>query len=344
MSCLMVDVAGLELTSQDREILSHPSVGGIILFTRNYQNPEQLCQLTADIRSVNSNILIAVDQEGGRVQRFRQGFTKLPAMGKILERSRLVRNTDAKSIDLGKELATQVGFLMATEVQGAGVDISFAPVLDVDDISDVIGDRGFDAQPQVVTQLAKAFINGMNLAGMKASGKHFPGHGSVKEDSHIAMPEDKRTEQTIFNHDMTVFSELIADGHLGAVMPAHVIYPDVDHRPVGFSPVWLKDILRSQLGFDGVIFSDDLSMKAASVAGGYIERCEAALEAGCDMLLLCNDRSGVEQVLDGANLAADGASELRVQSMLSDNPVVSAEAFQKNKAWVKASELIKKHF
>ncbi|TLU61839.1 beta-N-acetylhexosaminidase [Thalassotalea litorea] len=344
MSCLMVDVEGLELTAQDREILAHPHVGGIILFARNYQDPEQLRRLTTEIKSQNEQILIGVDQEGGRVQRFRSGYTKLPAMGKVIERARLLTNTDAKSLELGCELARNLGYLMAIEVQSAGVDISFAPVLDVDDVSDVIGDRGFDMNPQTVTDLASAFIVGMNEAGMLATGKHFPGHGSVKEDSHIAMPVDDRQKANIFNHDMTVFQALMSRKQLGAVMPAHVIYPNVDHQPVGFSKIWLKQILRKDLGFNGVIFSDDLSMKAASVAGGYVERCEAALDAGCDMLLLCNDRPGVEQVLDHANLDAKPDSILRVQTMLSNTRTCQTSELHQNKQWLKTHKLITKHF
>ncbi|TKB45770.1 beta-N-acetylhexosaminidase [Thalassotalea mangrovi] len=338
----MVDVEGLELTVQDREILAHPMVGGLILFSRNYQDTEQVRELTRQIKAVNPNILIGVDQEGGRVQRFRQGFTKLPAMGKVIARARLLCNTESKAHELASELAQDLGWLMATEVLNVGVDISFAPVLDIDDISDVIGDRGFDIEPQVVTSLAGAFIRGMNQAGMQATGKHFPGHGSVKEDSHVAMPVDRRSESSIFNHDMSVFRTLIESNSLGAIMPAHVIYPDVDHRPVGFSPVWLKDVLRKQLGFNGVIFSDDLSMKAASVAGGYVERCEAALDAGCDMLLLCNDRQGVEQVLDQANLNVERDSAVRLQSMINHGQPFSD--LNTVKQWLKIRKRINSHF
>ncbi|WP_371185398.1 beta-N-acetylhexosaminidase [Thalassotalea maritima] len=323
MSLLMIDVPGRELTAEDKELLAHPHVGGLILFSRNFDSVEQLCQLTAQIKAVNEHLLIAVDHEGGRVQRFRDGLSAIPAMGAIHRHSQSQlsnMSTPHYVLEHSKLLASAFGFLMASEVQACGIDISFAPVLDVDDISDVIGDRGFAKDPKVVTNLARAFIQGMNKAGMKATGKHFPGHGSVKEDSHIAMPRDMRSKAEIFQHDMQVFHSLIDEGALAAMMPAHVVYPDVDDKPVGFSRYWLQQVLRKSLGFNGVIFSDDLSMQGATSAGSFADRCEAAADAGCDMLLVCNDRQGAIEAINNANINADDTlATQRVQSMLNRN-------------------------
>ncbi|TRX56425.1 beta-N-acetylhexosaminidase [Thalassomonas sp. M1454] len=316
MSSLMIDVLGTLLTAEDREVIAHPKVGGLILFARNYENPQQLIELVRQIRNVKPNILIAVDQEGGRVQRFRDGFSKLPSMGSIYQHAQSQATNTAVILEKAKFLSQKMGYLMALEVQSVGIDISFAPVLDIDDISDVIGDRGFHKDPQIVTSLAASFIDGMHQVGMKSTGKHFPGHGSVKEDSHIAMPVDNRSRESIFSHDMSVFKTLIQSNHVDALMPAHVIYPQVDDLPVGFSPYWLQTVLRKELGFNGVIFSDDLSMQGATSAGGYAERCEAAYDAGCDMLLVCNDRDGAVTAIEQANLKINKASEQRVQNLL----------------------------
>ena len=318
MSSLMIDVHGTSLTAEDRDVIAHPKVGGLILFSRNFESIEQLIALNKSIKVLKPNLLIAVDHEGGRVQRFREGFSKIPAMGNIYQHaSTFASNENVMSI--ASNIALHMGYLMAVEVQGVGIDISFAPVLDIDDISDVIGDRGFHKDPEIVSNLANAFIKGMKLAGMKATGKHFPGHGSVKEDSHIAMPIDGREKQDIFSQDMLVFKNLIQQNQVDALMPAHVIYPEIDALPVGFSPYWLQTILRDQLGFQGVIFSDDLSMQGATTAGGYAARCEAAFEAGCDMLLVCNDRVGVIEAIDKANIPNRAASIARVQSMLNQS-------------------------
>lgn len=307
----MIDVQGTSLTPEDKELLAHPLIGGVILFTRNYHTPEQLVALNRDIRkAAKKPILLAVDHEGGRVQRFREGFSKIPAMAKLWQVSGEDQNK-------AKALAKSCGTLMALEVIAAGIDISFAPVLDVNGISDVIGDRAFHEQPEMVAKLAGAFIDGMNQVGMKATAKHFPGHGSVKEDSHVALPVDSRTKDDIFNHDLQPFSSLINAQKVAGVMPAHVIFPSVDNRAVGFSPYWLQDILRQQLQFNGVIFSDDLSMHGASVVGGAVERAEAAQQAGCDMLLTCNDRDAVINVIDKANININVKSQQRLQNMLS---------------------------
>jgi beta-N-acetylhexosaminidase len=286
---LMLDIAGLALSAEDRVLLTEPQVGGLILFGRNVASPQQVRDLTDSIRVVRPDILIAVDQEGGRVQRLREGFTRLPAMGMLGQ----LYDIDP---DEALSAAATAGWLMASEVLAVGIDFSFAPVLDVNGISHVIGDRGFHAHSQIVSQLSRAFMQGMHRAGMATTGKHFPGHGSVEADSHVAAPVDQRTLAEIRAQDMTVFFE-VAD-ELDALMPAHVIYPNVDPNPAGFSKHWLQDIVRGEMGFDGVLFSDDLTMQAACVAGGAGARILAALNAGCDMGLVCNDR---DAALDALN-------------------------------------------
>lgn len=308
-SPLMLDLAGTELTAEEKELLQHPMVGGLIFFTRNYHDAEQITELVTAIRKAATNdILIAVDHEGGRVQRFRDNFTELPAVSTL---GKLYEDNPAESL----QLAQQHGWLMASEVKSVGIDFSFAPVLDLDyGISDVIGERAFHQQADVVSQLAAAYIQGMRDAGMAATGKHFPGHGAIKADSHIAMPVDQRSKEAIFKADVIPFTQLFAQG-LEAVMPAHVIYPQIDNQPSGFSRVWLQDILRKQLNFEGAIFSDDLSMKGASVVGGYTERAEAALEAGCDMILACNDRDGAVEILDNVSVKPNAEAARRLASM-----------------------------
>ncbi|MNO72035.1 Beta-hexosaminidase [compost metagenome] len=281
---LMLDIGGTWLTAEDRRILRHPEVGGLIVFARNIEHPRQVRELCAAIRAVRPDLLLAVDQEGGRVQRLRQGFVRLPAMRAIADNANAER------------LAEQCGWLMATEVLACGLDLSFAPVLDLDhQRSAVVGSRAFDGDPQRAAQLAGAFIRGMHAAGMAATGKHFPGHGWAEADSHVAIPEDERSLEQIRASDLIPFRQL--SGQLDALMPAHVIYPQVDAQPAGFSRRWLQDILRGELGFDGVIFSDDLSMAGAHVAGDAASRIEAALSAGCDMGLVCNDRAAAELAL-----------------------------------------------
>lgn len=282
IGALMLDIAGTELTQEDIELLQAPQVGGVILFARNIQSPQQVRALTDHMRQIRPEILIAVDQEGGRVQRLKQGFTLLPAMGRFGELYQ-------KDAELALDLAEQCGWLMATEVLAVGIDFSFAPVLDLNDISDVIGDRGFAKNMQDIVPLASAFLNGMKRAGMASTGKHFPGHGSVKADSHVAAAIDSRPYAEIFAKDMQSFIQLMPQ--LDALMPAHVIYEQVDPNPAGFSEFWIQNILRQELKFDGVLFSDDLSMQAACVVGGADARIQAALKAGCDMGLVCNDRA-----------------------------------------------------
>ncbi|MGX9608912.1 beta-N-acetylhexosaminidase [Acinetobacter sp. T63] len=290
IGALMLDIAGTALTQEDIQLLQAPQVGGVILFGRNIESPRQVRALTDHMRQVRPDILIAVDQEGGRVQRLKQGFTLLPAMGRFGELYQ-------QQPELAVELAEQCGWLMATEVLAVGIDFSFAPVLDLNDISDVIGDRSFARNMDDIIVLARAFLSGMQRAGMATTGKHFPGHGSVKADSHVAAAIDSRSYAEIQQKDLQSFIQLQAQ--LDALMPAHVIYDQVDPNPAGFSPYWIQTVLRQQLNFDGVLFSDDLSMQAACVAGGADARIQAALNAGCDMGLVCNDRAAACLALDG---------------------------------------------
>lgn len=290
---LMLDVQGTWLTAEDRQILRQPEVGGLILFARNIEDPRQVRDLSAAIRAVRPDLLLAVDQEGGRVQRLRQGFVRLPAMRALADN------------DNAEYLAEQCGWLMATEVLAVGLDLSFAPVLDLDyQRSAVVGSRSFTGDGELACTLAGAFIRGMAAAGMAATGKHFPGHGWAEADSHVAIPVDERSLDDIRANDLLPFQRLGA--RLAAIMPAHVIYPQVDERPAGFSRRWLQDILRGELGFQGVIFSDDLSMAGAHVVGDAASRIEAALTAGCDMGLVCNDRASAE-------LALSALQRLKVQ-------------------------------
>ncbi|TMG76736.1 MAG: beta-N-acetylhexosaminidase [Betaproteobacteria bacterium] len=290
---VMLDLAGPRLTAEERERLRHPSAGGVILFARNFESPRQLLALTTGIRALRRpELLIAADHEGGRVQRFQEGFTRIPPMRSLGERWEI----DAAE---ARALADATGYVIAVELRSHGVDFSFAPVLDVDfGSSSVIGDRAFSDEPDVIAALAGAFVAGLTAGGAASVGKHFPGHGHVKADSHVDVPVDERGLGEIEAADLQPYRGLIANG-LAGVMPAHVIYPAVDGRPAGFSRVWLKDILRGRLAFDGMIFSDDLSMEGASVAGGVVQRAEAALAAGCDMILVCNAPQAAHEVLDG---------------------------------------------
>ncbi|KZE25294.1 beta-N-acetylhexosaminidase [Crenobacter luteus] len=290
---VMVDVEGFALTDAERARLAHPLVGGVILFRRNFESVEQLKALTAEIRALREPaLLIAVDHEGGRVQRFIDGFTRLPAMRAL---------GDAWEADPAEatSLAEAVGEVLAAELRACGVDLSFTPVLDLDwGRCAVIGNRSFHADPAVVAELAAALVRGLHKGGMAACGKHFPGHGWVEGDSHQVIPVDERELADIRAADLLPFARL-AEAGLAAVMPAHVIYPKVDARPAGFSKVWLETVLRGDLHYDGVIFSDDLGMEGAAEAGGFVARADAALAAGCDMVLVCNQPARADEVLAG---------------------------------------------
>jgi beta-N-acetylhexosaminidase len=306
---VMLDVLGTKLTAEDEARLRHPLVGGVILFARNYQSPGQLHELAAAIHALRSPpLLIAVDHEGGRVQRFREGFSRIPAMrelGKIWD----------MHPQRARHLAQQVGYVLAAELRASGVDFSFTPVLDIDfGQSSVIGDRAFHSDPQAVAELAHCLLLGLKQGGMPTVGKHFPGHGYVRADSHLDIPVDEREFVDIEMCDLIPFRQMVNYG-LTAVMPAHVIYPRVDSRPAGFSPVWLKNILRGQLGFEGCIFSDDLSMEGATVAGGIVQRAEAALNAGCDMVLVCNKPQSADELLQGLHWEMPAASRARLAQM-----------------------------
>lgn len=322
---LMIDIGGAELLDLDKDRLRHPLVGGVILFSRNYASPDQLTRLCTEIHALRAPRLpIAVDHEGGRVQRFRDGFTRLPAM------RRLGRLWDIQPA-LAQETAQGVGYILAAELRARGVDISFTPVLDLDyGSSGVIGDRSFHRDPACVIDLAGALIAGLHKAGMAACGKHFPGHGHVAADSHVAIPVDERGLADMAA-DLAPYRHLKLDG----VMPAHVIYPRVDSQPAGFSGLWLK-MLRDECKFDGVIFSDDLSMQGASVAGGIVERAEAAWQAGCDMLLVCNMPDFVGELLERWHPAVDAAKARRIERLLATQPALEWSSLQADENYRKA--------
>lgn len=286
---VIVDLAGEELSQAEAEMIQHPHVGGLIFFGRNCVSAEQIDDLVQSVRAVRPELLLAIDQEGGRVQRLRSGFTRLPALQKL---GRYYQRDPAQAA----LVVQSVAWLMAAELRSVGIDISFAPVLDADDsFSQVIGDRSFGSDPDLVAAVGALYIDGMAEAGMKATAKHFPGHGAVHADSHLALPVDERDMESVQRDDMRPFRVLLP--RVGAVMPAHILFKNIDSRPVGCSSYWLQNVLRQELDFNGVIFSDDLSMAGAEFAGSYSERATAALRAGCDAVLVCNQPEKAAEVL-----------------------------------------------
>jgi beta-N-acetylhexosaminidase len=325
----MLDVTGLTLTQTEKEKINHPNTGAVILFSRNYQNPEQVTELINAIRAArHGDILIAVDQEGGRVQRFQQGFIRLPP---------------ASSYAQTPELAESAGWLMAAELLAVGVDFSFAPVLDIDcGVSEIIGNRSFSTDPELATRLSSLFRKGMNEAGMAATGKHFPGHGAVALDSHLTLPIDERDLDSIRAKDLLPFKQLIEEG-LEGIMPAHVVYPKIDPYPAGFSPFWIQQILRKELNFNGTVFSDDLSMEGAASVGDFPERARLAQLAGCDMILVCNNPTAAEQVLDALPIIQDPIREQRLGRM-QGKPSMNREQLMQNEKWLQLSTLINQNY
>lgn len=333
IGALIISIEGTTLTETDREILAHPLVGGVVLFTRNYESREQLRHLCQTIRAARKKpLLIMVDQEGGRVQRFVSQFTKLPYLswfGKIYDQDPIK----------ACHLAEDSGWLMASELLSIGIDISLAPVLDLNkDVSAIIGDRAFHRNPGVVAKLAESYIQGMQEAGMAATGKHFPGHGSILQDSHLALPIDERSLSQIEQDDMIPFAEVIKSG-ITAIMAAHLLFPKVDKVAVTYSRHWLQDILRRRLKFEGVIFSDDLNMEGANISPNHVDRFLAAREAGCDFAILCNNPDATIQVIDKIpstkhQVVSEKWSELQADFSCLQEP------FTKNHRWLRTHECL----
>lgn len=326
---VMLDLKGLSVDEQERELLTHSQVGGVILFSRNYASVQQLEDLVAAIKQCNDHLLVAVDQEGGRVQRFREHFLRLPAL-------RAIGLEYEKDVEQGLAAAKLCAWAMAAELMQYGIDISFAPVLDLYDAnSPVIKERAFASDGAVVAAIAQAYIDGMHDAGMAATGKHFPGHGMVAADSHTELPTDLRSLDEIRANDLVPFAKCIQT--LDAIMPAHIVYPAVDEHCAGFSEVWIKNLLREELGFDGVVFSDDLTMNAAHSAGSVEQRADLALAAGCDMVLVCNQpeqAAALVSYLDGRQQPGSN----RISSMLAKNASRHAGLYESDR-WREAKEL-----
>ncbi|PVZ68878.1 beta-N-acetylhexosaminidase [Pelagibaculum spongiae] len=323
MGPLIVDIAGISLNDSDKTLLLKPCVSGLILFSRNFESPAQLKSLMDQVRQLRSELVVYVDQEGGRVQRFKDGFTRLPP-------AQSYGNICDFAPEEGLSLAKDAGWLMASELLSFGVDVSFAPVLDVaNPQSKVIGDRGFAIQPERIAEIAGAFIEGMAEAGMKSCGKHFPGHGSVTEDSHHELPVDSRNKDQIFQHDLLPFQQLISQQKLDSIMPAHVVYSDCDDQPAGFSKFWVQQTLKQQFGFNGLVFSDDLTMAGAHAAGNICQRADAALIAGCDLLLVCNNRDEALEVADHLqNNGFDQVPAEKLAGKLSDPDFATSKRYK----------------
>ena len=331
LGVLMLDLDGVTLTALERELLQRSAVGGLILFGRNFASTDQLKDLIAAVRECNEELLIAVDQEGGRVQRFREGFLELPALHCI----GLLYQTDPQQ---AKTVANQCGWAMAAEILQYDIDISFAPVLDLYNAnSTAIKERSFAESVETVSELAHSYIEGMHEAGMAATGKHYPGHGTVSTDSHVELPTDNRSYEEIMQTDYRVFAN--CTDVLDAIMLAHVIYPAVDSVSAGYSSVWLQKKLRTELGFNGIVFSDDLTMTAAHSVGSPENRVQTALEAGCDMVLVCNDRSSALRVMDWLD-ASDYPANPRLNCMKGRASAEIADLYTTNR-WAEASALVK---
>jgi beta-N-acetylhexosaminidase len=342
---ITLDVVGLELNAEDRRRILHPLTGGVILFGRNFANRKQLTKLTTEIKKLRPDVLISIDHEGGRVQRCRtDGFTHLPAMRKLGElwSVKSKGQHSAESAAQAMAAATACGYVLAAELRACGVDFSFTPVLDLDfGRSGVIGDRSFSRDPQITFALAKSLNEGLRLADMANCGKHFPGHGWAEADSHVAIPVDERTLSEILNDDAKPYEWL--DLSLASVMPAHVIYPKVDQNPAGFSKIWLHSILRQELGFEGVIFSDDLSMEGASVAGSVVKGAELALNAGCDAVLICNRPDLADQLLAKLKVskAKQSESAKRLNRLMPKSAGLSWDDLQKEAEYQHAKGLLR---
>lgn len=331
---VMLDLQGKSLTAEDRNRLMHPQTGGVILFSRNYDSPQQVAALCAEIHALREpHMLIAVDHEGGRVQRFREGFTRLPpmrALGEIWD----------EHPQRARRLAHDAGFVLAAELRACGVDLSFTPVLDLDfGNSAIIGNRAFHSQPQAVCELAVGLMEGLRQGGMAAVGKHFPGHGYVAADSHTDVPVDNRGYAELEVADLVPFEHMIRHD-LAGIMPAHVIYPKIDDKPAGFSRIWLADILRGRMQFQGVIFSDDLSMEGARVAGTIVERGEAAIEAGCDMVLVCNNPAAADELLEGLHTRPSPVTLARLARLHGRMQAPSLVALRETEGYAKAVQAI----
>jgi beta-N-acetylhexosaminidase len=324
---IMIDITGATLSQYDKEKIAHPNTGAVILFARNYESPKQVAALNQQIKAARKGeILIAVDQEGGRVQRCQAGFTQIPPAAAYAEQP---------------ELTEGAGWLMASELLVLGFDFSFAPVLDIDaGVSDIIGNRSFSQNTQQACELTSAFRKGMRRAGMSAIGKHFPGHGAVALDSHLTLPIDERDFETIYQKDILPFKRLIEEG-LEGVMPAHIVYPAIDELPAGFSSVWINDILRQRLDFNGVVFSDDISMQGAASVGSFEERARLAQQAGCDMILVCNHEKAAEDVLDAVPIEYNRVREQRLLFMLGKGTSNQIE-LKNNPEWLDLCQKISK--
>ena len=325
----MLDIEGLALSPADRSLLREPATGGVILFSRNYESPTQITDLVAEIRALrNPPLLVAADHEGGRVQRFREGFSAIPPMRRLGHQYDIDR-------DDALQLAQTTGWLIGSELRSVGVDLSFTPCLDLDwGVSEIIGDRSFHRDPEIVGELAAEYCRGLRTAGMAAVAKHFPGHGAVVADSHESLPFDRRDYGDLLD-DMRPYEKLIGNGRIAAVMLSHVVYPEKDSLPAGFSAKWIQDELRAQLGFDGAVFCDDLSMKATESFGSMPRRARLALEAGCDMVIVCNDRPAAASTVAALNDYSNPLSLVRL-ARLHGSTASLRESLLASEDWQKA--------